>query len=373
MIIIKEVKGKRMLKKFIDFPLSLYKNCPYFTPYLFEDELANLTPGKNPASRYCDFKLFLAYKDNKIVGRICAIINRFANEKYHQKRIRFNRIDMIDDIEVTKALTNAVEQYGKENGLEEINGPLGYSDQDKEGLLTYGFDKHNMFATFYTYEYYVQHLKQLGFVQDAKWNEYRIYIPEKVDPLISKIAQRALKNNNLHLFKAKRKKDIYPYVKKALYLVNECYKDLYGFVPIDDDQIDHLAKQYLPLINLDYIQLVLTEDDQLIGLGLMIPTPVFALKKINGHLFPFGFIKFLKALKNEKILDMLLVAVRDDYKNKGINAIIFEDAINNAIKNGVKYAETGPELEVNTAVQSMWKTFKTEKHKERCCFLKKID
>ena len=195
MIIIKEVKGKRMLKKFIDFPLSLYKNCPYFTPYLFEDELANLTPGKNPASRYCDFKLFLAYKENKIVGRICAIINRFANEKYHQKRIRFNRIDMIDDIEVTKALINAVEQYGKENGLEEINGPLGYSDQDKEGLLTYGFDKHNMFATFYTYEYYVQHLKQLGFVQDAKWNEYRIYIPEKVDPLISKIAQRALKNN----------------------------------------------------------------------------------------------------------------------------------------------------------------------------------
>lgn len=214
MIEVKVVNNKKMLKKFIDFLLTLYKDCPYFSPYIFEDEIDNLTPGRNPASKYCDFRLFLAYKDGKIVGRICGIINHFANNKYNQKRVRFNRIDMIDDIEVTKALIHAVEEFGKEQGMVEINGPLGYSDQDKEGLLTYGFDQFNMFATFYTYEYYVHHLQQLGFVVDAKWNEYKVYIPDEVNPVISKIAARALKNNHLTLLRFKNKRKLKPYIKK---------------------------------------------------------------------------------------------------------------------------------------------------------------
>lgn len=372
MIEIKEVHSKKDLKTFINFPVKLYKDAPYFTPLLMMDEMNCLDVKKNPASTYCKFKLLLAYKDGKLVGRICGIINNFANQKYNQKRVRFNRLDMIDDIEVTKVLIGAIEAWGKENGLEEINGPLGYSDQDKEGLLTKGFDQLNMFITCYTHEYYVRHLKELGFVEDAKWNEYKIFIPKEVDPRIAKLAKRVEERYNLHMVHLKSKRHIKNYVMKALYLVNECYKDLYGYVPIDDDQIRHLAAQYVPLINLDYLQLVETEDKRIVGLGLMVPSPALAVKKSKGRLFPFGWIGFFKALKKSKVLEMLLVAVDPAYQNKGVNAMIITEAVNNAIKNKVEYAETGPELQTNVPVQSLWKTFESEHHKERHCFLKPI-
>lgn len=374
MIEIKEVKGRRMLKQFIEFPVKLYKDCPYFTPYLYEDELANLTPGKNPAEKYCEFKLFLAYKDKKIVGRICGIINHFSNEKYHQNRVRFNRIDMIDDIEVTKALIKAVEDFGKEHGLTEINGPLGYSDQDKEGMLTKGFDQMNMFVTFYTHEYYVEHMKQLGFKVDAKWNEYKIIIPKEIDPRITKMSQFVQKKYKFHLQKIKSKRELKrDVIIEVLKLTNVCYANLYGYVPIDEKQMIHLADQYIPLVNLNYLQLVRDENEKLVAYGLMIPTPVNALKKHKGHLFPLGWIDFLKDLKHSKVLDMLLVAVDPKYQSSGVMAIIFEKAISNAIKNGITHAETGPELEYNENVQSLWKNLETINHKERVCWLKPIE
>lgn len=374
MVEIKEVKGRRMLKQFIEFPVKLYKDCPYFTPYLYEDELANLTPGKNPAAKYCEFKLFLAYKDKKIVGRICGIINHFSNEKYHQNRVRFNRIDMIDDIEVTKALIKAVEDFGKEHGLTEINGPLGYSDQDKEGMLTKGFDQMNMFVTFYTHEYYVEHMKQLGFKVDAKWNEYKIIIPKEIDPRITKMSQFVQKKYKFHLQKIKSKRELKrDVIIEVLKLTNVCYANLYGYVPIDEKQMIHLADQYIPLVNLNYLQLVRDENEKLVAYGLMIPTPVNALKKHKGHLFPLGWIDFLKDLKHSKVLDMLLVAVDPKYQSSGVMAIIFEKAISNAIKNGITHAETGPELEYNENVQSLWKNLETINHKERVCWLKPIE
>lgn len=374
MIEIKEVKGRRMLKQFIEFPVKLYKDCPYFTPYLYEDELANLTPGKNPAAKYCEFKLFLAYKDKKIVGRICGIINHFSNEKYHQNRVRFNRIDMIDDIEVTKALIKAVEDFGKEHGLTEINGPLGYSDQDKEGMLTKGFDQMNMFVTFYTHEYYVEHMKQLGFKVDAKWNEYKIIIPKEIDPRITKMSQFVQKKYKFHLQKIRSKRELKrDVIIEVLKLTNVCYANLYGYVPIDEKQMIHLADQYIPLVNLNYLQLVRDENEKLVAYGLMIPTPVNALKKHKGHLFPLGWIDFLKDLKHSKVLDMLLVAVDPKYQSSGVMAIIFEKAISNAIKNGITHAETGPELEYNENVQSLWKNLETINHKERVCWLKPIE
>ena len=374
MIEIKEVKGRRMLKQFIEFPVKLYKDCPYFTPYLYEDELANLTPGKNPAAKYCEFKLFLAYKDKKIVGRICGIINHFSNEKYHQNRVRFNRIDMIDDIEVTKALIKAVEDFGKEHGLTEINGPLGYSDQDKEGMLTKGFDQMNMFVTFYTHEYYVEHMKQLGFKVDAKWNEYKIIIPKEIDPRITKMSQFVQKKYKFHLQKIKSKRELKrDVIIEVLKLTNVCYANLYGYVPIDEKQMIHLADQYIPLVNLNYLQLVRDENEKLVAYGLMIPTPVNALKKHKGHLFPLGWIDFLKDLKHSKVLDMLLVAVDPKYQSSGVMAMIFEKAISNAIKNGITHAETGPELEYNENVQTLWKNLETINHKERVCWLKPIE
>ena len=374
MIEIKEVTNRKMLKQFIDFPVKLYKDCPYFTPYLYEDEIDNLAPGKNPASKYCDFKLFMAYKDGELVGRICGIINHFANSKYNQKRVRFNRIDMIDDIEVTKALIKAVENFGKENGMVEINGPLGYSDQDKEGMLIKGFDQLNTFMTFYTYEYYVEHMRQLGFNVDATWKEYKIKVPKEVDPRIRKSSQFVQKKYDFHLQKIKSKRQLTKdVIVEVLKLTNVCYANLYGYVPIDENQMMHLASQYIPLINLDYLSLVRDKNNKLVAYGLAIPTPVRALKKHKGHLMPFGFIDFMRDLKHSKVLDMLLVAVEPKYQSSGVMSMIFEQCVDNAIKNSIEHAETGPQLEYNTKVLSLWKMFDAENHKDRVCWLKKID
>ncbi len=372
---VKIVSSKRQLRQFIDFPVKLYRGNHYFTPYIYEDEVNNLTPSKNPASRYCDFRLFLAYRGRKIVGRVCAIVNNFSNQKYGQKRIRFNRIDMVDDLEVTRALIKAVADYGKGFGLEEITGPLGYSDQDKEGLLTMGFDQINMFATFYTHEYYVRHLEALGFHPDAVWNEYRIYIPKEIDPRFVKIGEYTAQKYKVHITrpKSKKSKDLKPYIHQVLHLMNRAYDHLYGYVPIAEDQMDLLASQYLPMVNLDYLQIVCDENEKVVGVGLMIPSPCRALKRSRGHLFPFGFIGFMRALKKAKHLDMLLVAVEPELKNSGILAMIFTEAVKNAIRNGIEFAETGPELSDNMNINLLWKSFEHVQHKERKCFVRSID
>ena len=373
MIEIREVKGKKMLRDFIDFPVRLYKGNPYFTPYLYEDEIENLTPGKNPQTSHCIFKLLLAYKDGKIAGRICGIINKYANTKYNQKRVRFNRIDMIDDIEVTKALIKSVEQFGLEYELEEIVGPLGYSDQDKEGMLTFGFDQKNTFMTFYTHEYYVEHLKKLGFVQDAEWKEYRVPIPKEIDPLFTKLSELCQRRFKLKPVQLKKHENLKPYVEEVLSLTNKCYADLYGYVPYSKEEMHHLAAQYLPMIDPKYLPMVYNEQNQLIAYGLMIHTPVDALKRHNGHLFPFGFIDFLHEIKHSKVLDMLLVAVDPDYRDKGALAIILEQSIKNAIADGIEYAETGPTLTENKEIQAMWARFNRIHHKTRACFIKPIE
>jgi hypothetical protein len=374
MVFIETVKSKNALKTFIDFPTKLYRNNPYFTPYIFEDEMNNLNPKKNPASRYCDFQLFLAKKDGKVVGRVAAIINRFSNEKYQEKRIRFNRIDFIDDPEVFDALIGAVATYGKAHGMTQMAGPLGYSDQDKEGLLTFGFEEKNMFVTFYTASYYVQHFERLGFKKDATWNEYQIKVPKTVPPMLEKISQRVMERHQLHVVRVKHKsyRNLGPYIKQVFQLMNKTYDHLYGYVPVEDDLMDMLAKQYIPLVNLDYIQLVCDQDGKLVAFGLMIPSPVDALKRSKGHLFPFGFIDFFHQLKTSKVLDMLLIAVEPTLKNSGVLALVFVEAIKNASKHGILIAETGPELENNQHVQSLWKNFETRHHKTRSAFVKDI-
>jgi hypothetical protein len=374
MVTIQVVRTRKELKEFIDFPSFLYQDNDFFTPYIFEDELNNLDPKKNPASSYCDFKLFIAKIDGKIVGRVAAIINRFSNEKYNQKRVRFNRLDFIDDEAVFNALMEAVSYYGKQHGMTQLAGPLGYSDQDKEGLLTFGFEEKNMFVTFYTAPYYVQHFQRYGFQIDATWNEYQIKVPKVMPPILEKISQRVMERNNLHVVRVKSKKYRYlaPYIKQIFQLMNKTYDHLYGYVPVKEDLMDMLVKQYIPLINIDYIQLICDENDKLIAFGLMIPSPVDALKRSKGHLFPFGFINFFRELKHSKVLDMLLIAVEPAFKNSGVLALVFTEAIRHAIKNGIEHAETGPELENNQHIQSLWKNFDHRHHKTRSAFVKDI-
>lgn len=374
-IYVKEVVDHRSRKIFVDFPTQLLSEYSSFTPYVFEDEMLNLNPKKNPASRYCDFKLFLAYKEHKVVGRVCAIINHYSNDKYQEKRLRFNRIDCIEDYEVFQALMHAITTYALAHQLEAMVGPLGFSDQDKEGLLTHGFDELNMFITFYTPSYYVDFFQKYGFQVDATWHEYQIKIPNEVPPFLVRIAERVKTSHSLHLvhFPKKSKQLLAPYIKKLLVLMNLTYGDLYGYVPVEEALMDHLVDQYYPLIDLKFLQLVCDKDENLIAFGLMIPSPVKALKKIKGHLFPFGFIEFLHGLKTSKILDMMIVAVHPDYKKTGVLSLIFVESIQHAIKMNMEYAETGPELAYNQDVQALWKHFQTRHHKTRSAFLKNIN
>lgn len=373
MITITEVKGKRALRRFIEFPVKLFKDVPQFTPYLFEDEVSNLTPSKNPASAWCDFKLFTAHKDGKMVGRICGIISHFANTKYSQKRVRFNRIDMIDDLEVSKALIRAVEEWGKNNGMNEIVGPLGFSDQDKEGLLVRGFEYMNMFATFYHFPYYKEHFAALGFVEDARWVENRIPVPKVIDERFERISDLVLKKHKVYRQVIKNKKNLQPIVHEVLDLTNRAYDHLYGYVPMSIGLMDLLAKQYVPLVNLKYLIVLRDENHKLVAFGLSIPSPVFALKKIKGKLFPFGFIRFLWSLRHSRQLDMLMVAIEPELKNSGIMNIVLTESLKAAIEDGIEYAETGPQLEDNKEVQSLWKRFNVIEHKERVCFVKPIN
>lgn len=373
MIKIVEVHGRKALRQFIDFPVKLYKNSKEFTPYIFEEEVKSLTPGKNPAEAWCDFKLFLAYKDNKIVGRICAIISHFANKKYDQKRVRFNRIDMIDDINVTIALLDAVEKWGASQGMNEIVGPLGFSDQDKEGLLIDGFNYDNMFVTFYHFPYYHEHLVKLGFKNDAMWHEYRLSLPKVIPSHFTRVSEMVQRKYNVRIKNFKNKREVKPYVHAALDLTNRAYDHLYGYVPMNKELMDALAKSYMPLINLRYLNIVVDENDKLVAFGLSIPSPAQALKKVKGKLYPFGFIRFLLALKKSKQLDLLLVAVEPRLQNSGIINLVLLESLKNAAEDGIHYAETGPELETNTDVKSLWKKFDTIQHKKRVCMIKRIE
>ena len=372
--VVKEVKTKHDRAKFVDFPTNLYRDNSFFTPPIFEDEMTQLAPN-NLSHTECEYKLFLVYEKKRIVGRVCAIINHYANTKYQQKRLRFNRLDMIDDIEVTKVIMDTLFSFAKAKGMDELVGPLGFSDQDKEGMLVEGFDQKNMFVTLYNAPYYVKHLEQLGFRVETNWVEKRIKVPQKLDPKLTRLASIISERRGVHLVRLKSKNKHYlkPYIKQIFPLMNKAYSHLYGYVPVKEHLMNQLVNQYLPMIHFDYLQLVVDKNNQLVAFGIMIPSPVDALKKHQGHLFPFGWIDFLISQHTSKVLDMLLIAVDPAYKNSGVLALIFEDAIKNAIKNHIQYCESGPELETNLEVQGLWKSFEHLQHKKRSCFILRLD
>jgi len=373
MILVKEVISARQLRDFIEFPNKLYKGNPYYVPPLYLDEKMNLTKKKNPAYDYCDTKIFLAYKDGKLAGRICGLINRAYNEKWDRKCIRFCRWDVIDDIEVTRALFNEVERYGVENGLEQIMGPIGFCDLDRQGLLVEGFEEMGMFITIYNHPYYPRHLEELGFVKDADWTEMQIFAPKEMNPKIARVAEGVLKKLDLELVHFPKKKMIKPYIKDVFHMINDTYSHLYGVVPLTERQISLYVKQYYPIINIDYLYIVLDKEQKLAGFGLAAPSFAKAMRQCGGHLFPFGWYQMLHTIKKHDVIDLYLISVRPELQSKGINGIILNEAIKVAMRNGVKYAETGPELELNDKVQAQWKNFETRHHKRRRCYLKDIN
>ena len=376
---IKRVETKKDLKRFIEFHYDLYKGNPYDVPNLYSDEVNTLSKNKNAAFDFCEAEYYLALKEGKIVGRVAAIINHKANEKWKKKDVRFGWIDFIDDIEVSRALFEAVEEYGRKKGMNYIVGPLGFTDMDPEGMLTWGFDKLGTMATIYNYEYYPQHMEKLGgWEKDNDYVEYYLVVPEKSPEKYTKIAEMVEKRYNLHVRKL-TKKDIFQggYGKKLFDLINLTYSDLYGFSELTDRQIDQYVKMYFPLADLDLVTVIEdgNKDNQLAGLGITIPSLSHALQKCRrGRLFPFGWWHLLRAIKFHKTdgVDLLLMGFLPEYRSKGANALLFADLIPRYVNYGFKWGETQVEMESNEGVQSQWGPLDPINHKKRRCYRRSL-
>ena len=376
---IKRVETKKDLKRFIEFHYDLYKGNPYDVPNLYSDEVNTLSKNKNAAFDFCEAEYYLALKEGKIVGRVAAIINHKANEKWKKKDVRFGWIDFIDDIEVSRALFKAVEEYGRKKGMNDIVGPLGFTDMDPEGMLTWGFDKLGTMATIYNYEYYPQHMEKLGgWKKDNDYVEYYLVVPEKSPEKYTKIAEMVEKRYNLHVRKL-TKKDIFQggYGKKLFDLINLTYSDLYGFSELTDRQIDQYVKMYFPLADLNLVTVIEdgNKDNQLAGLGITIPSLSHALQKCRrGRLFPFGWWHLLRAIKFHKTdgVDLLLMGFLPEYRSKGANALLFADLIPRYVNYGFKWGETQVEMESNEGVQSQWGPLDPINHKKRRCYRRSL-
>lgn len=374
-VIIKTVSNKRELKTFVRFANKLYKGNEYYVPSMPLDDMNTLTKEGNAAFEFCDCELYLAYKDNEVVGRVAAIVNYKANAAWNVEQVRFGWIDFIDDIEVSKALLDTVAEFGRSKGMKQIVGPLGFTDFDPEGMLVEGYDRLSTMALIYNYPYYPEHLKQLGYVKETGWVEYRITLPEQMPEKHIQFAEIIKERYNLKVLKkTKRQVRKENYGQKIFELINQTYCVLYGYSLLSPKQIDQFVDTYLGIVDMKMLTFIENAEGELIGAGITIPSMSKALQKCNGELFPFGWWHLLKAMywKKPDTLDMLLIGVRPDYQNKGVNSLLFCDLFQNYQKMGFKYAETNANLETNAKVQAMWTPFEKEQHKKRWVFGKEL-
>ena len=372
-VIIKEVMTTGELKKFIWFGINLYKNCEYAAPPLMMDDLLNLKKGSNPALEFCETAYFLAYKDDVIAGRIAAIINPVANDTWNQKYARFGWVDFIDDEVVSRSLFEAAEKWAKSKGMAAIHGPLGFTDFDHEGLLVEGFDKPGTLATIYNYPYYPVHFEKSDYHKDIDFKEYLVTVPDELPEKYTRISEIVKKKYKLTSKKFKSRNEVVKnYAQKIFDLLNTCYSHLYGFTRLNEKQIAFYIKLYFSFFRLDTLSIVVDEKDDVVALGISMPSFTKALKKAKGRLFPFGWYYMLRALQKNDLVDLYLMAVHPDYQNKGVNSIVFTELGTNFIKNGYKFAESNPELETNTRMSSQWGDFQYVNHKRRRIYIKNL-
>lgn len=370
-----KVSSLKEMKVFARFANRLYKGNKYYVPSMPMDDLNTFNPKVNAAFEFSEADYFLAYKDGEVVGRVAAIINHKANEAWKVKQVRFGWIDFIDDLEVSAALLEAVEKFGKEHGMTQIAGPLGFTDFDPEGMLVEGFDRLSTMALIYNHPYYPEHMKKHGYYKETGWVEYRITLPEQLPENHVKFSKIIQERYGLQVRKLSRRqirKEKYGH--KLFKLINETYCVLYGYSLLSEKQIDQYVDLYLSLVDTDMLTFVEDKNGDLIGAGISIPSLSEALQKCNGEMFPFGWWHLLKTMffKKPDTLDLLLIGVRPDYQSKGVNSLIFCDLFENYKKLGFKYAETNANLETNAKVQAMWHPFEKEQHKRRWVFAKEI-
>ena len=375
MIEIKKIEPtKSNLKKFTQFQIDLYDGNPYYVPPLVSDDVATLSPQVNPAFDFCESVYFMAYRDGKPVGRIAGIINNQVNERHHSRTARFGFIDFIDDEEVSAALMSAVEKWARDKGMKKLIGPLGFTDLDHEGMLVEGFQELSTMATIYNYAYYPRHMEKLGYKKESDWVEFLMDVPDEIPEKYNRIADIVKKKFGLNVLKYKSRKRIKDEYGRALFhLINDAYDGLYEYSHLTEKQIDYYIDIYLGLLNLDLVTLIVDKDDQLVSVGISMPSMSKALQKSKGKMLPLGWWHLLKGLKgkNDRV-DLLLVAVKPEYQNKGANALLFQDLIPYYIKYGYKYAESNPEMETNAKVQGQWEYFKNRQHRRRRSFYKNL-
>ncbi len=365
MITLKEMGTKKEMKQFVKFPFSIYKNNPYWVPPIIKEELEVLNKENNPAFETAEARFFVAIKDGEIVGRVAAIINWFEVKEQKIKKMRFGWYDVIDDIKVSKALIDKVKEIAKENNLTYLEGPVGFSNLDKVGVLISGFDHIGTMITWYSLPHYKEHLEQLGFVKEKEYLENKFQLAN-VDGAyyerVSKLIQRRFKLTPLNFTKTK---DIMPYVDEMFDLFNKTYSKLSSYVPISDNQIAYFKKKYIGFINPEFIKFVIDENGKLVAFGIMMPSFSKALQKTKGSLLPFGIFHLLKARKNPTTVTSYLIGVEPEYQNKGITAIVFSEFSKSFNAIGVKTIVRTPELEDNTAIHQLWKSFDPVTHKRR--------
>ncbi len=370
MITVKEIHSKKDLKTFVKFPFKLYKGSDYWVPPIINQELKTFDKNKNPVFNDAEARFFLAYKNNEVVGRIAAIINWLEVKGQDLKKMRFGWFDMIDDIDVSKALLDKVYKIGKQNNLEYVEGPVGFSNLDKVGVLTEGFDHIGTMITWYNHPYYAKHLETLGYKVEKEYLENKFPF-ENVKPETFAKAQELIKRRyQLKALDLKTRKEVMPYADKMFDLFNESYASLSSFVTITDIQKEYFKKKFISFINPEYIKFVVDKDDKLIAFAIVMPSFSEALQKINGKLFPFGFLKLLNAKKHSKDVVFYLIGIHPEYQNKGVTAVIFNEYYNVFKEKGIENCIRTPELADNTAIHQIWKHFDPKIYKRRCTFRK---
>lgn len=373
MIEIREALSRKEQKRFIEFPLKLYKGNPYFVPPLYADEKA-MFKKDYCYNAFSKSVFYNAYKDGKMVGRISGILHYGANEKWGTKQVRFTRFDCIDDQEVANALFEKVAQFAKENGMEELVGPLGYCDMEREGLLIEGFDYLSTYEEQYNYPYYQKLIENYGFTKDVDWTERRLYPPEKIDPTIEKLVARIMERNHFRVAEFKSMKEIIDKYADAFFeLVDESYSGLYQTVPFLEGQRKDIIKAFKVLLSPRYIRLIVNEKDELVAFGLCFPPIGKALQRSGGRLTPWTLCKIFHVIRHPKVLDLGLVGVSKRFQNTGAAWVIFLEMMHMLKDGEFEYYETNLNLEDNLDIQNNWNRFPNIIHKRRRAFIKKIE
>jgi hypothetical protein len=360
-----EVKTPNELKQFVKFPMDLYKNNPYYVPSFVKDELNVWNSQENPALQYSEAKQFLAWKDKKIVGRIAVIINRKEEKELGIRKVRFGWIDFIDDKEVSKALINTVINYAKSHQIDNIEGPMGFTNLDKAGMLTFGFEKIATMIGIYNHEYYPQHIEYLGLVKEKEWVEFEMNFPKILPPKVEKFSKLIAEKYKLRVLDFQSKEEILPYVKPMFKLLDETYKHLSTYTPISEEQIKTYKEKFFPMIAKNYVICVVDEHDELVSFAVTMPSYSKALQKAKGKLFPFGWWHFMQAQKKNDRANFYLIGIHPEYQRRGVTAIIFKEIFVRFNNMGIDFAETNPELEENKSVQVLWQDYNPVNHKRR--------